>query len=99
MEEDGVVYLCYDLEGSKNTSRASQSRNFADKWEDFREFREREEESEVCEEWSVREWRKKRWSEGFDLMIEVFGKREHGEGRMARFLSGLGPSLSSIQIL
>ena len=53
----------------------------------------------MCEEWSVREWRKKRWSEGFDLMIEVFGKREHGEGRMARFLSGLGPSLSSIQIL
>ena len=30
MEEDGVVYLCYDLEGSKNTSRASQSRNFAE---------------------------------------------------------------------
>ena len=30
MEEDVVVYLGFDLERSKNTSRASQSRNFAE---------------------------------------------------------------------
>ena len=30
----------------------------------------------MCEEWSVREWRKKRWSEGFDLMIVFCEERE-----------------------
>ena len=57
MREDVVVYLGFDLERSKNTSRSSKSRNLAEEWGEFRELeREREEESLcVLGGWSVRE--------------------------------------------
>ena len=48
MREDVVVYLGFDLERSKNTSRSSKSRNLAEEWGKFRELERERGREFVC---------------------------------------------------